>query len=91
MLYLRIFLEFVFPDILLQTVGINCVEFCFAFLFCHVKSLNLEQEPNKENMVTNSQGETLDVKKVVNDRNGFRYKEELGTNPRVFYLPRRQS
>ena len=44
----------------------------------------------KENLVTNSQGETLDVKKVVNERNGYRYKEELGTNPRVFYLPRRQ-
>ncbi|MHA1983920.1 MAG: 4Fe-4S dicluster domain-containing protein [Candidatus Hodarchaeales archaeon] len=44
----------------------------------------------KENLVTNSQGETLDVKKVVNDRNGYRYKEELGTNPRVYYLPRRQ-
>ena len=43
----------------------------------------------KENMVTNSQGETLDVKKVLNERNGYRYKEELGTNPRVYYLPRR--
>ena len=43
----------------------------------------------KENLVTNSQGETLDVKKVLNERNGYRFKEELGTHPRVYYLPRR--
>jgi molybdopterin-containing oxidoreductase family iron-sulfur binding subunit len=43
----------------------------------------------KENSVTNNDGETLDVQKTVSDKGGYRYKEELGAKPRVYYIPRR--
>ncbi|MFW9929540.1 MAG: 4Fe-4S dicluster domain-containing protein [Candidatus Thorarchaeota archaeon] len=41
----------------------------------------------KENAVTNSKGETINVTEIVKARGGYRYKEELGTHPRVYYLP----
>ncbi len=39
-----------------------------------------------EDTVTNST-ETLRFSKLMNDRAGYRYREELGTLPSVFYLP----
>lgn len=40
-----------------------------------------------EDAVTNSKGETSRLSKLLRDRAGFRYMEELGTKPRVYYLP----
>ena len=40
-----------------------------------------------EDSVTNSKGETLRLSKLLKDRAGYRYMEELGTEPRVYYLP----
>jgi Fe-S-cluster-containing dehydrogenase component len=40
-----------------------------------------------EDAVTNSQGETQRLSKLLLDRSGYRHLEELGTQPRVYYLP----
>jgi molybdopterin-containing oxidoreductase family iron-sulfur binding subunit len=40
-----------------------------------------------EDAVTNSKGDTVRLSKFLRDRAGFRYLEELGTKPRVYYLP----
>ena len=40
-----------------------------------------------EDAVTNSQGETQRLSKLLLDRSGYRHMEELGTKPRVYYLP----
>ena len=40
-----------------------------------------------EDAVTNAKGETVRLTKLLRDRAGFRYMEELGTKPRVYYLP----
>lgn len=40
-----------------------------------------------EDAVTNSQQETERFSKLIEDRAGYRYLEELGTEPRVYYLP----
>ncbi|HEX7546884.1 MAG TPA: 4Fe-4S dicluster domain-containing protein [Gemmatimonadaceae bacterium] len=40
-----------------------------------------------EDAVTNSKGDTLQLSKLLRDRAGFRYMEDLGTKPRVHYLP----
>ena len=40
-----------------------------------------------EDAVTNSKGETIQLSKVVKRGAGFRLLEELGTEPRVYYLP----
>ena len=40
-----------------------------------------------DDAVTNSSGKTVRLSKMLRDRAGFRYMEELGTKPRVFYLP----
>jgi Fe-S-cluster-containing dehydrogenase component len=40
-----------------------------------------------EDAVTNSFGETLQLSKVLRQRAGYRYLEELGTRPRCYYLP----
>lgn len=40
-----------------------------------------------EDAVTNSKGETIQLSKVVKKGAGFRLMEELGTEPRVYYLP----
>jgi molybdopterin-containing oxidoreductase family iron-sulfur binding subunit len=42
-----------------------------------------------ENAVTNSAGETLNFTQLLMDRSGYRHLEELGTKPRVYYLPPR--
>ena len=40
-----------------------------------------------EDAVTNSQGDTQRFSKLLLDRSGYRHLEELGTKPRVYYLP----
>jgi len=40
-----------------------------------------------EDAVTNAKGETIQLSKVVKRGAGFRLLEELGTEPRVYYLP----
>ena len=40
-----------------------------------------------EDAVTNSKGETVRLSQLLKDRAGYRYMEELGTEPRVYYLP----
>jgi Fe-S-cluster-containing dehydrogenase component len=40
-----------------------------------------------EDAVTNSSGETVRLSQLLLDRSGYRHLEELGTNPRVYYLP----
>lgn len=44
----------------------------------------------EEDAVTNSQGETVRFSKLVIEQAGYRLLEELGTEPRVYYLPPRQ-
>ena len=43
-----------------------------------------------EDAVTNSFGETLPFRATLVREGGFRWKEELGTDPRVYYLPARR-
>jgi Fe-S-cluster-containing dehydrogenase component len=40
-----------------------------------------------EDAVTNSKGETLRLSTLLTERAGYRYMEELGTEPRVYNLP----
>jgi Fe-S-cluster-containing dehydrogenase component len=40
-----------------------------------------------EDAVTNSKGETERLSKLLKDRAGYRFMEDLGTEPRVYYLP----
>src|SRR5213079_765373 len=40
-----------------------------------------------EDAVTNSQGETPRLSRLLSDRSGYGHLEELGTKPRVYYLP----
>ena len=40
-----------------------------------------------EDAVTNSKGETVRLSTLLKDRAGYRFLEELGTKPRVYYLP----
>ena len=43
----------------------------------------------KEDAVTNANGETLQLSKLLSDGAAYRHMEELGTEPRVYYLPPR--
>ncbi len=45
----------------------------------------------KENAVSNKFGETHKIDELIKERGGFRWKEEEGTLPRVFYLPESSS
>ena len=40
-----------------------------------------------EDAVTDAHGETLRLSKLLTDRSAYRHMEELGTKPRVYYLP----
>ena len=42
-----------------------------------------------EDGVTNSQGETLPLRKTLSENSAYRLREDLGTGPSVYYLPRR--
>ncbi len=44
----------------------------------------------QEDAVTNSQGETVRFSELVQGQGGYRFLEELGTEPRVYYLPPRR-
>ncbi len=44
----------------------------------------------KEDAVTNGRGQTLAFRATLSREGGFRWKEELGTDPRVYYLPVRR-
>lgn len=44
----------------------------------------------EEDAVTNSQGETVRFSALVTEQAGYRLLEELGTEPRVYYLPPRK-
>jgi len=44
----------------------------------------------EEDAVTNSQGETVRFSELIRQHAGYRFLEELGTEPRVYYLPPRQ-
>lgn len=43
-----------------------------------------------EDAVTNSQGETVRFSELIKENAGYRFLEELGTEPRVYYLPPRK-
>ena len=45
---------------------------------------------HNEDAVTNSKGETERVSRLLAERAGYRFMEELGTEPRVYYLPPKQ-
>jgi molybdopterin-containing oxidoreductase family iron-sulfur binding subunit len=40
-----------------------------------------------EDAVTNGLGETVRLQKLIEERAGYRFMEELGTKPRLYYLP----
>jgi len=40
-----------------------------------------------EDAVTNSKGQTFRLSTLLKDRGAYRHLEELGTSPRVYYLP----
>jgi Fe-S-cluster-containing dehydrogenase component len=40
-----------------------------------------------EDAVTNGRGETVRLSQLLHDRAAYRFREDLGTEPRVFYLP----
>jgi len=40
-----------------------------------------------EDAVTNGLGETLQLSALLKERAGYRFMEDLGTEPRVYYLP----
>jgi Fe-S-cluster-containing dehydrogenase component len=42
-----------------------------------------------EDVVMNHNGEQVSFKELIREKGGFRYMEELGTEPRVWYLPPR--
>jgi molybdopterin-containing oxidoreductase family iron-sulfur binding subunit len=42
-----------------------------------------------EDAVTNHAGETVSFTQLIREKGGFRYMEDLGTEPRVWYLPPR--
>lgn len=42
-----------------------------------------------EDGVTNSQGETLPLRKTLSNNSAYRLREDLGTGPSVYYLPKR--
>ncbi|MCY3410421.1 MAG: 4Fe-4S dicluster domain-containing protein [Candidatus Heimdallarchaeota archaeon] len=44
----------------------------------------------KENMVTNSDGKTVMLNDFLKIRGAYRWKEELGTDTRVYYLPKQE-
>ncbi len=44
----------------------------------------------KEDAATNSQGETVRFSQLIQEHAGYRSMEELGTEPRVYYLPPRK-
>lgn len=52
---------------------------------CEMGALWMGDE--NEDAVTNGKGETVRFSQLLRERGGYRYFEELGTKPRVYYLP----
>jgi len=52
---------------------------------CHMGAVYYGDE--NEDAVTNAKGETERLHKLLEDRAGYRFMEELGTKPRLYYLP----
>lgn len=52
---------------------------------CEMGAIWLGDE--NEDAVTNSSGRTVRLSEWLRERGGYRYLEELGTKPRVYYLP----
>ena len=52
---------------------------------CSMEALWFGDE--NEDAVTSATGRTMRLSTMLRDRAGFRYMEELGTKPRVYYLP----
>jgi Fe-S-cluster-containing dehydrogenase component len=68
------------PDMVRQGLLPDCVTACPNGVFYF--------GDENEDTVTNGD-ETLSFKELIRDRSGYRYMEELGTQPRVYYLPPR--
>lgn len=52
---------------------------------CHMGAVYYGDE--NEDAVTNGLGETVRLHKLLEERAGYRFMEELGTKPRLYYLP----
>lgn len=52
---------------------------------CHMGAVYYGDE--NEDAVTNGVGETVRLNKLLEERAGYRFMEELGTKPRLYYLP----
>ncbi len=68
------------PDMVRQGLLPDCVTACPNGVFYF--------GDENEDTVTNGD-ETVSFKQLIKDRSGYRYMEELGTKPRVYYLPPR--
>jgi molybdopterin-containing oxidoreductase family iron-sulfur binding subunit len=68
------------PDMIRQGLLPDCVTACPNGVFYF--------GDENEDTVTNGD-ETVGFKQLIKDRSGYRYMEELGTAPRVYYLPPR--
>ena len=66
------------PDMVRQGLLPDCVSACPNGVFYF--------GDENEDTVTNGD-ETISFKQLIKDRAGYRYMEELGTKPRVYYLP----
>jgi molybdopterin-containing oxidoreductase family iron-sulfur binding subunit len=66
------------PDMARQGLLPDCVTACPNGVFYF--------GDENEDTVTNGD-ETISFKQLIKDRSGYRYMEELGTKPRVYYLP----
>ena len=66
------------PDMLRQGMLPHCVEACPNGVYFF--------GDKNEDTVTNG-GETFRLSQLLKDKGGYRYMEELGTEPSVYYLP----
>lgn len=67
------------PDMIRQGMMPGCIT------ACAMKALYFGDE--NEDAVTNSDGETVRLSTLLEQNAGYQYLEELGTKPRVYYLP----
>lgn len=67
------------PDNLRQGKMPHCV------MSCDMAAMYFGDE--NEDAVTDSAGETLRLAQLLRDRAGYRHLDDLGTSPRVYYLP----
>jgi len=67
------------PDMAAQGKLPHCVQAC--------PNGTIFYGDENEDAVTNGLGETFQLTALLRDRAGYRFMEELGTKPRVYYLP----